>query len=262
MKSALLSLGRKVLHPSQRVAVRQVYTEVMISYYHRRGLWQIRRKSLFNPEMLHLGSGPIRKAGFLNVDLFPGGDLTLDLRRGLPFASNCCRMIFSEHFLEHLGYPETIILLLVECLRVLRPGGVLMFSVPDTEWPLKDYADGSNAPYFQACSQYSWHPADCTTRLEHINYHFRQHGQHLFAYDEETAHKVLKASGFVNIIKRDYQLGLDSEHRRIGSLFMSATKPLPAAVHNQDTPFTFDLVKPESSMRPSRGRPIRAQGQS
>jgi hypothetical protein len=52
-------------------------------------------------------------------------------------------------------------------------------------------------------------------------YHFRQHGEHLFAYDEETAHKVLKAAGFVKIGKRDYQPNLDSPHRRIGSLFMS-----------------------------------------
>ena len=29
--------------------------------------------------------------------MFPGGDLTLDLRRGLPFESNCCEEIFSEH---------------------------------------------------------------------------------------------------------------------------------------------------------------------
>ena len=31
-----------------------------------------------------------------------------------------------------------------------------------------------------------WHPAWCTTRLEHINFHFRQGGEHKFAYDFET----------------------------------------------------------------------------
>lgn len=231
MKSALLLLGRRVLHRGQRAALRQVFTELTIACYHQKGLWRMRRKSLFNPEMLNLGSGPVRKAGFLNVDLFPGGDLTLDLRRGLPFASNCCQIIFSEHFFEHLDYPETVTLLLAECLRVLRPGGVLSFSVPDTEWPLIDYPKGAKAPYFRACSENSWHPANCKTRLEHINYHFRQHGQHLFAYDEETAHKVLKAAGFVKIAKRDYQPDLDSEHRQIGSLFMYATKPISGTVY-------------------------------
>jgi predicted SAM-dependent methyltransferase len=171
------------------------------------------------------------KSGFLNIDLFPGGDLTLDLRKGLPLQSNCCEIIFSEHFFEHIDYPEPISYLFGECLRVLRPGGVLTFSVPDTEWPLIDYQHGIDAPYFQTCAENQWHPPYCTTRLEHINYHFRQFGQHLFAYDEETARKVLEAAGFVEVAKRNYQNDLDSPHRRIGSLFMSATKPVSETVY-------------------------------
>jgi predicted SAM-dependent methyltransferase len=213
-----------MLHQGQRAALRHLVTELKISYYHQKGLSQIRRKSLLRPERLNLGCGPVRKGGFLNVDLFPGGDLTLDLRRGLPFGSNCCQLIFSEHFFEHLDYPEPIKFLFTECFRVLQPGGVLTFSVPDTEWPLIDYPKGAEAPYFQACSQHAWHPVNCTTRMEHVNFHFRQNGQHLFAYDEETARKVLQSAGFADITKRGYQPDLDSEHRRVGSLFLSAKK--------------------------------------
>jgi hypothetical protein len=36
-----------------------------------------------------------------------------------------------------------------------------------------------------------WHPAWCQTRLEHLNYHFRQDTQHRFAYDYETLERVL-----------------------------------------------------------------------
>lgn len=221
----LLTLGRKILLPSQRAAVRILATEATISYHHRRGLRRIRQRGLSRPSKINLGAGDLCKPGYLNIDLFPGGDLTLDLRRGLPFESNCCEMIFSEHFFEHIEYPGPISHLLSECLRVLRPGGILSFSVPDTEWPLRDYQNGLEAPYFKACEEHRWHP-NCTTRIEHINYHFRQHGQHLFAYDEETVRKTLNSVGFINVVKREYEAGLDSERRRTGSLFIAAQKPL------------------------------------
>jgi predicted SAM-dependent methyltransferase len=215
----------KLLPSGEESAVRHLVTELRISHYHRKGVRLIRRRSLSKPSKINLGSGSFCKRGYLNVDLFPGGDLTLDLRRGLPFESDCCEMIFSEHFFEHIEYPEPVCFLLRECLRVLRPGGALRFSVPDTEWPLHDYRDGPEAPYFLSCKENSCHPSYCTTRLEHINYHFRQNGEHRFAYDEETLNKVLDLAGFNEIKRVDFDPELDSEGRRVGGLFISARKP-------------------------------------
>jgi predicted SAM-dependent methyltransferase len=144
----------------------------------------------------------------------------------LPFDSDSCELIFSEHCIEHIDYPEPITLLFRECLRVLRPGGELRFSVPDAEWPLMDYGGGSDAAYFRACVQHAWHPKTCTTRLEHINYHFRQDGEHRFAYDFETADKLLKGVGFIDVLARAFDPSLDSKHREIGSMFVSARKPM------------------------------------
>jgi hypothetical protein len=70
-----------------------------------------------------------------------------------------------------------------------------------------------------------YHPEYCTTRLEHINYHFRQAEQHRFAYDEETARKVLEMVGFRDVRRVAYDPSIDSKRREIGSLFMSARKP-------------------------------------
>ena len=211
--------------PAEEAALRLWMTEREIAWHHRRGLRQIQEHSWLRPARINLGSGNVRKDGFLNIDVFPGGDVTLDLRLGLPFESNCCEMVFSEHFFEHVEYPEPISLLMRECHRVLAPGGTLRFSVPDTEWPLNDYSQGSDASYFAACKERAWHPADCTTRLEHINYHFRQGNEHRFAYDEETARKLLENVGFEKIARDCFDPRLDAEHRRIGSLFLSARKP-------------------------------------
>jgi len=109
---------------------------------------------------------------------------------------------------------------------VLSPGGELRFSVPGTEWPLTDYRDGAEAPYFKACDEHAWHPKTCTTRMEHINYHFRQGTEHRFAYDLETAEKALKLAGSGDIRTRAFDPSLDSKHREVGSLFISARKPV------------------------------------
>ena len=123
-------LARRILSPSQHLAVRGVADECVIAMRHRAGRRLLRKHALLRPQKLNLGSGEVKKPGFLNVDLYPGGDVTLDLRLGLPFESDCCDLIFSEHFFEHVDYPEPITQLLIECLRVLRPGGELRFSVP------------------------------------------------------------------------------------------------------------------------------------
>ena len=224
MKQFLSSFKHWMLSPGERAALRAFRVERQIASYHRRGLRHLREKSLSRPTKLNLGCGAFPKAGFLNDDLM-AGDLTLDLRLGLPFESDCCDLVFSEHCFEHFDYPEPILTLFRDCLRVLKPGGTLVFSVPGMEWPLTDYRDGPDAPYFRACGENDWHPGECTTRLEHINYHFRQGTEHRYAYDFETAEKILKAAGFVDIGSRDFDPSLDSEHRRVGSLFVSARKP-------------------------------------
>ena len=225
MKRTLLAVTRKLLSPGEEAALRHFSAELRISHYHRKGIRRIQQMSLWKPSKINLGCGSFSKRGYLNVDLCPGGDLTLDLRRGLPFESNCCDTIFSEHFFEHIDYPEPVRHLFSECLRVLKPGGIFRFSVPDTEWPLYDYRDGSDASYFLACKEHGWgHPSYCTVRSEHINYHFRQNGEHRFAYDEETARKMLESVGFSEIERVSFDPELDSEHRRLGSLFMLAHK--------------------------------------
>jgi predicted SAM-dependent methyltransferase len=175
-------------------------------YRHQRGL------------RLHLGCGDIRKPGWINID-GRSGDLTLDLRRPLPFPTGSCATIYSEHFLEHIDYPDAAFRLLAECYRVLEPGGTIDIGVPDTEWPLLEYAGLRDEGYF-AKARSSWHPKWCQTRLEHINYHFRQDGRHRFAYDYETLERALLTAGFVDVQRRSFDQQTDSLHRQPGTLYV------------------------------------------
>jgi predicted SAM-dependent methyltransferase len=55
-----------------------------------------------------------------------------DLRKPMPFLDGHFDGILASHVLEHLDLQETLVIL-NECKRVLKDGGVLRISVPDAE---------------------------------------------------------------------------------------------------------------------------------
>jgi SAM-dependent methyltransferase len=57
-----------------------------------------------------------------------------DLSRPMPLADGAVDRILSEHALEHVDRP-TFALVLAECHRLLRPGGVARIGVPDYHHP-------------------------------------------------------------------------------------------------------------------------------
>lgn len=79
--------------------------------------------------------------GFVAVDIAPSPGWTVahDLTQPFPLADGSVAQILSEHCLEHLREAD-LQALLVECHRILRPGGWMRFAVPD-------YGSPRNAPY-------------------------------------------------------------------------------------------------------------------
>lgn len=176
-----------------------------------------------NQLKLNIGCGKNSKLGWVNIDLKPTAELTLDVREPLPFSNNSCSVIYSEHFLEHLEYPGHAYAFLKECYRVLEPGGEFRFAVPDTEWPIAEYLGLRSDGYFEMAKK-KWHPNWCVTRMEHINQHFREYHDHKFAYDYETLEYVLSEAGFSMVHKREYDPQLDCPVRRNGTLYARAFK--------------------------------------
>lgn len=175
---------------------------------------------------LNLGCGPNRKKGWVNIDLFEqAADLKLDLREPWPFPNACVSHIYSEHVFEHLDFHEEVPHWLSEALRVLQPQGVFDVGVPDTEWPLRAWANPDDEYWSFARSLC---PTWCQTRLDVVNYHFRQdklHGEHKYAWDEETLVRTLKRAGFISVERRPFDPSLDAESRRPGTLYVRAVKP-------------------------------------
>lgn len=65
-----------------------------------------------------------------------------DLLKEVPFEDNSCEGVFISHFLEHLDAQQSV-KLIQESLRVLKPNGLLMISVPDASYFKSVYYEDS-----------------------------------------------------------------------------------------------------------------------
>jgi SAM-dependent methyltransferase len=111
--------------------------------------------------MLHLGCGPVRLDGFVNIDIFPA-PLAMNVLWGLPFDDGQARIVYLSHLLEHLFYPTDVQSLLSECARVLAPGGLIRVVVPDIARCLRAYQENDSAFFEARRESFSWWPEDAT----------------------------------------------------------------------------------------------------
>lgn len=83
-----------------------------------------------NLKIVNLGCGNKKEEGEIGVDIIPSPqvDIVADLNRyPLPFEDNSIDIVKSSHVFEHL---DNLILLMEEIHRMLKPEGILEFTVP------------------------------------------------------------------------------------------------------------------------------------
>src|ERR1051326_6330663 len=104
--------------------------------------WQTRRQLNRTSDLkVQIGSGPNPVPGWINIDGGYYADVQMDLRRSLPLRSGSVAYIFTEHFLDHLQFPDGIGHILRECHRVLKPNGIMRAIVHDGELLLRAYVE-------------------------------------------------------------------------------------------------------------------------
>jgi SAM-dependent methyltransferase len=204
------------IRPLLAEAIKYSLTTAAVPLQRRRALGLAKRR----PLRLHLGSSTNRLAGWVNIDMLRPGrrlDLYWDLRRGLPFPSGRVDAIFAEHLLEHLTYDDGAALVR-ECLRVLRPGGVLRIGVPDLDRYVASYL-GSDDLIDRV------RPGR-PTRAIALGEPFFLHG-HRCMYDFEPLAKTCIDSGFAAVERSGFGGGRiapspDSISRRDETLYVEA----------------------------------------
>lgn len=104
-------------------------------------------------KLLNLGCGSQRPLNqeWVNLDNWEGGGHEInepnfirhDLRQPLPFDDGSVDGVLASHLIEHMDCQEAV-RLLREARRVLRPGGIVMVSVPDASRFREVHAEDRN----------------------------------------------------------------------------------------------------------------------
>ncbi len=222
MKLLLFFLKRNLL---------RIYSEFLILIKHKFNFYMIRLLGE-NPDKIHFGCGDIRLNNFTNVDIkkTPATDRVLDLRRTLPYKSNSVSLIFSEHVFEHFEAWE-LENIFKESHRILKKGGVLLFSVPHYEELMKALLNPKESKiidlYCKDLSRFGVEFKQKDKGLKKsllLNWLIYQGGDHKFVYTYDLLNSLLLKNGFKKIKQRKFDKKLDSYDRQNLSLFVEAEK--------------------------------------
>lgn len=183
-------------------------------------------------DRLHLGCGLTSPPGWLNVDgswqvelanrprlrnllvktrILPQhradipwgkGIRRLDLRDPLPFPDGSFGAIYTSHALEHL-YQAQAVELLGECVRVLRPGGVLRVVVPDLHACVERYlaakGRGDSAAADRLMEQLCFYDRSAGAGVMGLYYRLTSFHQHKWMYDIESLLPALRKAGLAQV---------------------------------------------------------------
>jgi predicted SAM-dependent methyltransferase len=120
----------------------------------------LRRQRNQSPIFLNLGCGTCAHSDWVNIDFRGDGDaiFSWDLRKQLPLDDQSCDVIYASHVLEHFDC-DAARKLLLECRRLLRPGGCIRLVVPDLEAIARAYLlslDEARLNKLGAASRHKW----------------------------------------------------------------------------------------------------------
>jgi SAM-dependent methyltransferase len=93
-----------------------------------------------NNILLNIGCGSTHHEDWVNIDMTSSHRRVraVNILKGLPFVNGSAAVCYSSHVLEHLSC-EGARSLLLECMRVLKPGGIIRLAVPDLEGIVREY---------------------------------------------------------------------------------------------------------------------------
>src|SRR3954447_8470247 len=149
---------------------------------------------------LQIGCGENALAGWLNTDLRPAGAQVsfLDATVRFPFADAVFDYVLPEHQIEHISWDRGHVML-GECFRVLRPGGLIRIATPSLEvlaGLVTPNPTEAQRRYIDFISESYLGPAMPSGVAGVVNNAFRNWG-HQFIYDRATLLAGLATAGFV-----------------------------------------------------------------
>jgi predicted SAM-dependent methyltransferase len=172
---------------------------------------------------LDLGCGPVKRKGFIGINLEEPADLIWDLRWGIPFGPGSVGEIRSDHFFEHLMIDD-LMYIFKECHRVLKSGGKLDFTVPHLDPYIKPYLKNDVKTLKSLISDIPReHKALYNNSFDILFWLLYRDGAHKSFFDRRSVILKLKNAGFKQISLRNYSKSKDLD-KRYSSIYVVAIK--------------------------------------
>jgi predicted SAM-dependent methyltransferase len=166
---------------------------------------------------INLGCGIRNFKGWLNVDVNDSADMKADLSEfPWPFPDDVADELLASHILEHFTKADGR-LFLTECLRVLKPGGVLKIAVPDMDAFIEARQTGNES----RVEGYTWR--DLNHFMGGDERETNPWQRHKYMYTYESLAFTLEMLGFDQVRERKAE-NIDSNQWISFSLLMEATK--------------------------------------
>ena len=176
-------------------------------YYARKTMKAFSKYCQYNKiKKLHLGAGTIKLDNWFNTDLLPQFRKEIYYLNMLSipycFKDNTFDYIFSEHNFEHFSLEE-LYKILKECLRILKPEGVIRIATPDLKRIIQFYQENNYVhTQYNKWGLKTFIPFAVEKKLENkaivLNNFFRDWG-HKFIYDYETAYNYAVSVFYKNL---------------------------------------------------------------
>jgi predicted SAM-dependent methyltransferase len=149
--------------------------------------------------------------------------------RWIPHASGTVDVVYSSHMIEHLDRREAASFL-AECMRVLKPGGVLRLAAPDLRWSILEYVEKGRADEFLAQLQFDLdRPRSFVEGVRRLLSGGRGHH---WMYDGTSLGQLVTSGGFaaVEIVPAGQTRlsdpgSVDLREREIESVYLEANRP-------------------------------------
>lgn len=177
----------------------------------------------------------LKRFGFLNKTQIENIEwnmknkiLYADASKRIPLGNEEVDCIYSSHMMEHLSR-KAANNFLNECLRVLKPNGVLRLVLPDFGFLVEEYLNNKDADLFIEKSHLV--PPSLDSFRDKLKLILIGYRHHQWLYDYKSLSKVIFEVGFKEVIEqkpggtciKNYG-ELDLKERAHGSLFVEAIK--------------------------------------
>lgn len=190
-----------------------------------RKLSKLDRCDSFNK--VHFGCGGDYKKGWLNLDVNNIADYWVDVRNPINIRDGSISLIYSSHMVEHLEHHE-LVFHLRECLRILKPGGLLRLGVPDFPSIIENYKDNVFLEKHRTLVQGVEFglPDELVCYMDLMNRAFYEFGQHKIGLDKQKITNLLIFAGFKieNILHVEYDAAYDVAGRMNTTFYIQAIK--------------------------------------